>query len=178
MEARWAVYFDVLGLKWDYELQGFSLGDGIYYLPDFWLPQVAMWAEVKADGFSEDELEKAWRLHAATQRPVLLLSGVPDFAVYKHTQYIHEPYYDCCETPPCPECKRSYVDCFVSMYHGYPSSEGRFYTNCGWADWSHPAPENMPDERWWRDEVAEAVYAARSARFEYGQSPDVAVKGE
>ncbi|MBK9515513.1 MAG: hypothetical protein IPO05_18320 [Flavobacteriales bacterium] len=35
LEARWAVFFDALGLEWEYEPEGFDLGDGVYYLPDF-----------------------------------------------------------------------------------------------------------------------------------------------
>ena len=35
LEARWAVFFDACGYNWEYEPEGFDLGDGIYYLPDF-----------------------------------------------------------------------------------------------------------------------------------------------
>jgi nucleoside 2-deoxyribosyltransferase len=35
LEARWAVFFDALGLEWEYEPEGFDLGDGVWYLPDF-----------------------------------------------------------------------------------------------------------------------------------------------
>ena len=38
LEARWAVFFDALKIDWDYEREGYSLGDGLYYLPDFWVP--------------------------------------------------------------------------------------------------------------------------------------------
>jgi hypothetical protein len=34
LEARWAVFFDQLGLDWEYEPQGYVL-DGTPYLPDF-----------------------------------------------------------------------------------------------------------------------------------------------
>ena len=34
-EARFAVFLDCLGVKWDYEPQGFDLGNGLKYLPDF-----------------------------------------------------------------------------------------------------------------------------------------------
>lgn len=35
LEARWAVFFDELGVKWEYEPEGFELPNGKYYLPDF-----------------------------------------------------------------------------------------------------------------------------------------------
>lgn len=38
LEARWAVYFDSMGLKWEYEPESFKLSDGSVYLPDFYFP--------------------------------------------------------------------------------------------------------------------------------------------
>lgn len=35
LEARWAVFLDILGVKYEYEPEGFDLGNGLYYLPDF-----------------------------------------------------------------------------------------------------------------------------------------------
>lgn len=47
LEARWAVFFDKLGIKWLYEPQGFDV-DGRPYLPDFCLLLGEMlWAEIK-----------------------------------------------------------------------------------------------------------------------------------
>lgn len=39
LEARWAIYFETLGLEWHYEFEGYQLGD-CWYVPDFWLPKV------------------------------------------------------------------------------------------------------------------------------------------
>lgn len=35
LEARWAVFFDALGIEYDYEPEGFELDNGMRYLPDF-----------------------------------------------------------------------------------------------------------------------------------------------
>lgn len=35
LEARWAVFFDTLGVRYEYEPEGFELDDGTWYLPDF-----------------------------------------------------------------------------------------------------------------------------------------------
>lgn len=35
LEARWAVFFSALGLAWEYEPEGFELDNGQWYLPDF-----------------------------------------------------------------------------------------------------------------------------------------------
>jgi len=48
LEARWAIFFDELGLLWEYEKEGFEV-DGLKYLPDFWLPALDCWIEVKGD---------------------------------------------------------------------------------------------------------------------------------
>lgn len=37
LEARWAVFFDQLGIVYEYEPEGFDLGDAGWYLPDFWV---------------------------------------------------------------------------------------------------------------------------------------------
>ena len=57
LEARWAVFFDALGLKWEYEPEGFDLGEAGYYLPDFRVqtPQGTIrWYEVKPTIASDD----------------------------------------------------------------------------------------------------------------------------
>lgn len=46
LEARWAVFFDTLGLKWEYEKEGFDI-NGKWYLPDFYLPDLDLWIEIK-----------------------------------------------------------------------------------------------------------------------------------
>lgn len=40
LEARWAVFFDACGVRWEYEPEGYDLGNGLYYLPDFLLHDV------------------------------------------------------------------------------------------------------------------------------------------
>ena len=36
LEAKWAVFFDAMGIPWDYEVEGYEF-DGERYLPDFLL---------------------------------------------------------------------------------------------------------------------------------------------
>jgi len=49
LEARWAVFFDAVGLPYEYEKEGFDLGEGDWYLPDFWLPSLQLWVEIKSE---------------------------------------------------------------------------------------------------------------------------------
>lgn len=37
LEARWAVFFDACGVEYEYEPEGYHLGNGLMYLPDFLL---------------------------------------------------------------------------------------------------------------------------------------------
>ncbi|MBS3928323.1 MAG: hypothetical protein KGZ65_07910 [Sphingomonadales bacterium] len=67
-EARWAVFFDTLGLSFEYEKTHFDLPDSQRYLPDFFLPELNAWFEVKAenDAIVTEEAYKA-RLLAASK---------------------------------------------------------------------------------------------------------------
>jgi hypothetical protein len=50
LEARWAVFFNSLGIRWEYEPQGYRVGeDRRPYLPDFYLTDLGWWIEVKGD---------------------------------------------------------------------------------------------------------------------------------
>jgi hypothetical protein len=56
LEARWAVFFDAMGLDWSYETEGFTLPSGEWYLPDFKIKgddESIIWIEVKGgfDGY-------------------------------------------------------------------------------------------------------------------------------
>lgn len=56
LEARWAVFFDALGLEWEYEPEGFDLGEAGWYLPDFYLPQLDAWIEIKPKNGDREEV--------------------------------------------------------------------------------------------------------------------------
>lgn len=59
LEARWALFFDILDVKWEYEPKCFDLGHGILYLPDFWLPDLKLWIEIKpSNGASKEAVKK------------------------------------------------------------------------------------------------------------------------
>lgn len=72
LEARWAVFFDTLGVSWEYEPQGFILSDGTYYLPDFLLTDCGTWVEVKG---AESALNEKLMVLAAAELPLLPGSG-------------------------------------------------------------------------------------------------------
>jgi hypothetical protein len=169
LEARWAVYFDAIGLTWEYEAQGFDL-DGVCYLPDFWLPNVDMFAEVKPEAFNKDELRKTALLAWKSGCRVLLLDGTPSLRTYDYLECV-----------PCntwgeiglelgirvgeDEAMIQKIDCVISMYHGYPIHERRFYASTGGIE-----PQDFSEQGMF-DDVPLAVAAARGARFEHGETP-------
>jgi len=49
LEARWAVFFDSCGVAYQYEPEGYNLGQLGFYLPDFYLPELNLIVEVKPE---------------------------------------------------------------------------------------------------------------------------------
>ena len=139
LEARWAVYFDRCGITWTYEPEGYQLGD-VRYLPDFWLPQVSMFAEVKPVELTAAELEKAQRLADASDCAVLRLIGPPEDKSYWASH---------------PSSWRNEDGSFADTDYNVASTyldEGRFFSS------TDGCPTNDP-------ETLRAIEASRAARF-------------
>lgn len=76
LEARWAFFFDQIGVAWRYEPEAFRLRSGEGYVPDFHLPTLGnALAEVKPSG--GDPFAKARALAQERRWPMLLLGGLP-----------------------------------------------------------------------------------------------------
>lgn len=58
LEADWAATLDGLGIVWSYEPKVIDLPSGARYIPDFWLPMLGTWIEVK--GPATPRIEKAY----------------------------------------------------------------------------------------------------------------------
>lgn len=92
LEARWAVFFDSLKIRYEYESQGFDLGSGVWYLPDFWLPDRGWWVEIKPERTEESRI-KPRKLANQSNRPVMIIFGNPwlnevVFTVYESASMI------------------------------------------------------------------------------------------
>ena len=57
-ELNFAKWCDLSGIKWEYELKAFDLGDTTY-TPDFYLPKFDLWIEVK--GYWRNDAKKKFR---------------------------------------------------------------------------------------------------------------------
>ncbi len=75
LEARWAVFFDTLGIRWEYEKEGFALGDAGWYLPDFWLPDYEYWIEIKGAQITKPDQRKVAALARLSGQPVFVFVG-------------------------------------------------------------------------------------------------------
>jgi hypothetical protein len=77
-EARWAVFMDAIGVEWQYEAEGFNV-NGIYFLPDFWLPQLKTFVEIKPDEKSAEAAEPVLRdLVNAQNCHGIIITGAPN----------------------------------------------------------------------------------------------------
>lgn len=142
LEARWAVFFDSLGIKWEYEKQGYNLRHSGNYLPDFWLPEYNQWVEIKGclpamHWMDTEEENKTWELARETQCEAWIFFGLPDF-----------------ETP--------YAEFRLDPKPHFPNYI--LSTRClGVVDW---CPMHLCNS----EHLGAAIDAAKSARFEFGES--------
>lgn len=148
LEARWAIYFDAFGIQWEYEREGFDLPSG-RYLPDFWLPQVKMWAEVKPEMFSDFEYQKCLELSRVTQHEVLLLDGPP----------AERNYW---ATPAANDYQTDYI------INGDYLEEHRFFGSTGGSA-NFPYHDSGKDFNYNDRTVCDAVRVAMGARFDNGE---------
>ena len=192
LEARWAVFFDALNLKWEYEPEGFETSAG-WYLPDFcvFTPQGApTWYEIKPQGVHEDEKLNAFEAalnadltegQCSTAR-VSLLSGDP-LTVFSNQ-----------EVTICPRCgflaKPAYgfhfdrsnhprLNLFEVMVGCWPCDlETPFGGDNEWEDgvlgigvYSHKGWIVTCSKEAAFPWANQAAIKARSARFEHGEVP-------
>lgn len=78
LEARWAVFFNAMGIKYEYEPEGYELSTGEKYLPDFHLPEMGYYAEVKGmNNHLASDVSKMCEFVAEKKNSIIILSQVP-----------------------------------------------------------------------------------------------------
>lgn len=194
LEARWAVFFDALGIGWEYEPQGYLVGRKRRpYLPDFWLPSERIWVEVKGSdaqldigllvdaAFPDLGLPATGRITEHYERDVRMLilgpiaRGLKPWALGGGTFGVVQPG----------------MSLLLHGEEGVIQTGGHFTATGVWSDSDGPAVANGEREIQWQTrelwepelvggsewycasqeaEVQAAREAARSARFEHGES--------
>ena len=179
LEARWAVFFDALGIDYEYEPEGYELPSGKRYLPDFRVKchgtrgecsdkTFDLYIEVKgrmtqgdADKITEfagkrenDEYE------IEIENPILIVGDIPPKGCSSDSKVLgaYEGMDGTCVLP------FNYDTIDGDEFAAYPAAcRGRFFL---WGDDSNYI---------WNVYEVEAAYdAARKARFEYGETPVIA----
>lgn len=158
LEARWAVFFDAAGIKWLYEQEGYWV-DGVPYLPDFYLPQFGYF-EVK--GRRDCDLDMMQKFSDESGELVILAF----------------------EEIPFPENGRGYLETLTPgsfheggdlMFWGY---DDMFLQcdGCGKVTIQNAAYDTIKGnccDGSREMSIEHALLAAREARFEHGEKPNV-----
>jgi hypothetical protein len=149
-EGRWAVFFEHMGIEYQYEPQGFKLENGVCYLPDFFLPVTRSWAEVKGFDATFDERAKCESVIRELGGTFLILAGPPDFRSYEGLSL------DCGEIN---ECRYS-LD--IGSHRQKYYEQHRFF--------SDPDPSET-EEIHVSEVYKNAVYKSRGERFDQREFP-------
>lgn len=194
LEARWAVFFDACGIKYEYEPEGYEI-DGKKYLPDFHLPELEVYAEVKGqrEGYEQEilKLEDFIKWGGPIKQIVILSDlpdthewGIPHFpAYYWNTRNVGAGWFFFYDEE---HRVNGHISC--AQYRGPHITKG--FLNDGFSiepvsDYILNKQIRSPDETW-REEYDKTYFGeytkevnwktlsayqkARSARFEHGEN--------
>jgi hypothetical protein len=81
LEAKWAIFFDEIGVRWEYEKEGFE-NNGIKYLPDFYFTDYDIWVEIKPINHNFKDIYK-WIMFTEKYN-LLLLQDIPNIRPTKY----------------------------------------------------------------------------------------------
>lgn len=168
LEARWAVFFDAIGVKWLYEPEGFKLPNNSSYLPDFYLPDLNKYVEVKGILNSNDSKKVlTFDMYSDEYTKIVIVGDIPDetddIVSWMYNQYkdgenftsgsMDFPYLPCI----CPTCGK----------FGF-EFDGRGARIC--------RHDPLDDKGYTADHprIKAAYRLARQARFEHGETPIIA----
>lgn len=170
-EARWAVFFDAAGIRYQYEPEGVKLSDGTLYLPDFFLPDCKTWFEVKGV-LNDIDKHKVEQLIVDSKMPVVVGYADLTFTGCDNWSYEDDPHFTmtdkstsllCC----CEKCKKYWFMGTAGIYTclncGAYDGDGHFYVPLYGDGYTSSYDKNDP--------IIKAYGKARKARFEYGENP-------
>lgn len=177
LEARWAVFFDACGVEYEYEPEGYNLGNGLMYLPDFLLHGVDgrdggdLFVEVKGQ-MTDSDADKINRFaqlgmknpdqYGKSETAILVVGKIPEGDNMKDiTQYISDKGYDDHGDWP-NEFNFATIDGDYFAAHPGINHEGKFELFGDDSSYLQDM-DSVKTERAYR--------LARCARFEHGQMP-------
>lgn len=203
LEARWAVFFDAVGIKYQYEPEGFERfgfsedgSDSIKYLPDFYLQDSGIYCEVKPnrDKLMEDGWKLSWMVDfdGPMSNGLLILGQIPmvndgDFPIFimfhNYKGLVAEPITITGEGVILDTCLDLLGNKLENNYCSapefcYPEGTANYYRG-SWDDLCvvrSDFPTVFNKHIWhldWREIPINAYKLARQARFEHGESPKI-----
>lgn len=181
LEARWAVFFDRLGVEWEYEPEGFDLGDGMHYLPDFrlygvtvnhgtFLANCTIYVEVKGKMTAEDakKINRFYEMGVneeceVSETAVLVVGNIPEG---RNMAEILDNIQ-----------KKAYGDQDGACLYNFETIDGDYYAAYPGIDkdgvFNLFGDDSNYLEEMDRDFTALAYNEARQARFEFGETPRI-----
>jgi hypothetical protein len=162
VEARWAIFLHELGVRAQYEPEGFDF-DGTRYLPDFYIIEWDIYIEVKWQKPSGSERFKCQMLATHTGKRVLLVIGDPSAQMGE----VFDPNFphdgigvSNARIASCRKCPRT----VLALSYGPTGDDGygwvTLYGACG-------RPNNCTDRAPINSPALEAaIYAACAYRFD------------
>ncbi len=185
LEARWAVFFDALGIKYEYEPEGYIGLNDIYYLPDFYLPEENVYVEVKGsdDALHQDQ-EKICAAIDFSATPcsegLIILGNIPDPSQIGWGNIPMFSYLYCHKGIRCEYAAFTDYslicgnDRIIRCLYSYDADLADFFSSDG-------LPKSVSVNSLWTnksllsrdswDKLKNAYLKARQARFEHGEKP-------
>ncbi len=169
LEARWAVFFETLKIKFEYEPEGYELGAGDRYLPDFWLPELHVFVEIKPEKPVDIETCKAARLASGLGKAVWLVWGSPriDWPQDLGVMFCWDIADSSAGSSGAVPCG-AFMDCERGL--AFDMAQGDRKSFFATSYFEHEIPVFSPENKiFGLDSSRAAVEASRGARFEFGE---------
>lgn len=135
LEAKWAVFFDLLKIKWGYEPESFTCDDGSQYTPDFYLPDVylrkikGVYIEIKPDHFHDSNYTRRIASSLKDGNLVVLygdpLKAIIEYAHFGENQNEQlQPFWDNCMVFMfCENCRTTKIEFDEGNYYYCPACD-------------------------------------------------------
>jgi len=147
LEARWAYFFDLIGMKYEYEQEGFE-HKGQRYLPDFFLPEcylrdgvkdynlktnkityfpLGVYIEIKPESFQAGDIPASkW-----FKKPLILFNGMPSEFIWGGWNWsngeggyqLYPPWDNCMGIWKCQHCHKFKIEFAEGGYDNCPHCE-------------------------------------------------------
>lgn len=183
LEARWAVFFNALGIEWEYEKEGYHLNECGNYLPDFYLNSLDCFVEIKPLNLWDVRAElnsgirSLMREFANSVSPIICFGGLPGpswngmLFCLDITDSSNGEYSEQCGFDWCHKLKKAVIsvsDSDILLLHG-----SRKLFKPGYIEWRSPCLNrrigHIEGCGHTCYEILEASVEATSARFEYSR---------